>query len=515
MEEHDPVQLHASPLVKELGKLPEEFQREDLLDVIEKRGITSLRLRYPANDGRLKELKIPVDNRRQIECVLAEGERVDGSNLYRDMIDPASSDLYVVPVYSTAFLDPFSENALSVMCRFFDKNGQPARNTFDNILSRAAQRLKAETGIDLLAMGEVEYYLIFDDAERLFPSRAQSHYQESSPFSKMSAVTDEIMLILAQITGAVKYLHSEVGNIIEIVSERPELNGRRMEQHEVEFLPTPIEQTARNIMLAKWVIRSVAMKHGLNATFAPKLDEGDAGSGLHIHLAIEKDGRQQVVDKNGRLTPTSKKVIAGLLKLTPSLTAFGNTAPSAYLRLVAHQEAPTLICWGEGNRSALVRVPLGWHGVGDLARKANPDQASEFRRDVERQTIEFRVPDGSADVYMLLAAMCVAAEYGLTMKDGEKTADSLRVLGNVSGDRKLAGKLDSLPVSCYESGKALEKHRAIYERGGIFPKTAIEFALKRLYEQGDRHMNEELSRLSNKDRLREARKIMYRYLHVM
>jgi len=515
MSDYDPIRLHANPLVINLGKMPGDFQREDLLEIIEKRGINKLRLRYPANDGRLKELKIPVINRSQIECILAEGERVDGSNLFRGMIDPAFSDLYVVPIYSTAFLDPFDENALNLFCRFYDRKGRSAKDTFDNILARAARSVKDNTGIDLLALGEVEYYIIFDKERNLFPSRPQSLYHASYPFSKMSEINDEIMFTIARITGAVKYSHSEVGSIVGITSELPELNGKHMEQYEVEFLPAPIEQAARNIMLAKWIIRAVAMKHGFDATFAPKLDEGDAGNGLHIHLAFEKNGVQQVVDAKGGLTPTTKKIIAGLLKLSPGLTAFGNTVPSAYLRLVAHQEAPTMICWGEGNRSALVRVPLGWRKAGNLARRANPNQVSDFHKEGERQTIEFRVPDGSADVYMLLAALCVAAEYGLTMKDGIKTAAALRVTGNVSQNAKLAEKFGSLPVSCYESAKALEKSRRIYERGGVFPKAAIDFALKRLYDQNDRDMNEGLSRLSNKDRLREARKIMYRYLHVM
>ncbi len=514
MSEYDPIKMHANPLVGEIGKLPDDFQREDLLDIIEKRGVTNIRLRYPACDGRLKELKVPVDSLRQIESVLAEGERVDGSNLYKGTIDPGASDLYVVPIYATAFLDPFSENTLSFICRFFDKRGRPSKETFDNTLARAAASVKEHCGIEPLAMGELEYYLIFDPVE-IFPAQPQSLYHEAAPFSKMSAITDEIMLTIARITGSVKYCHSEVGNIVEVFSEKPELDGKRMEQYEVEFLPQPMEKAARDILLAKWVIRSVAMKHGLSATFAPKLDEGDAGSGMHIHLAFTKDGEQQVVDGRGSLSDTSRKVIAGLLKLAPSLTAFGNTVPSAYLRLVAQQEAPTLICWSEGNRSALVRVPLGWQNVGDLSKKANPAQITDFVRGGERQTVEFRVPDGSADVYLLLSALCVAIKTGLTMKDGLKAAQALHVVGNVAHNPKIAAKLKSLPQSCYESAKALEKDRAIYERSGVFSKAAIDFAVKRLYDQHDRYMNKDLTQLSNKDRLREARKIMYRYLHDM
>jgi glutamine synthetase len=169
MEREDILSMNANPLVRELGKLPEEWQRRDLLDIIERCGITNIRFRYPAGDGRLKELKLPVSNLYQVERLLAEGERVDGSSLFKGMIDQSYGDLYVVPIYKTAFLDPFAENALAVYCRFYDRSGKPAAITPDNVLARANERFRSKTALELLAFGEVEYYLIFDDEKRLFP----------------------------------------------------------------------------------------------------------------------------------------------------------------------------------------------------------------------------------------------------------------------------------------------------------------------------------------------------------
>jgi preprotein translocase subunit SecF len=105
----------------------------------------------------------------------------------------------------------------------------------------------------------------------------------------------------------------------------------------------------------------VAYKHGLEVSFAPKIIVGQAGSGMHFHTRLVKDGVNLMADDKG-LTDTARKVIAGYLMCSESLTAFGNTVPTSFLRLVPHQEAPTSICWGDRNRSVLVRVPLRGDG---------------------------------------------------------------------------------------------------------------------------------------------------------
>jgi glutamine synthetase len=516
MEHEELLSMNSNPLVKELGKLPEEWQREDLLTIIERCGITNVRFRYPASDGRLKELKIPVANRRQIERVLANGERVDGSSLFPGMVDHASGDIYVVPIYRTAFLNPFTDNALDICCRYVGHDGNPEPFTPDNVLARANGRFQKKTGLELYALGEIEYYLIFDEDSQLFPPRRQATYHEAAPFVKRSQVTDEILNICNRVTNHVKYTHTEVGNLVgETHDENPEIDGKRMEQHEVEFFLAPIEDMARYILISKWVIRNVAAKYGCDVTFAPKLDEGDAGSGMHFHLACRKNGKSVMVSPDGALSATAKKMIAGMLEFAPSLTAFGNTVSSAYLRLVPNQEAPTKICWSESNRCAMVRVPLGWRGVDNMAMRVNPVQQQAFEMDSDLQTVEFRVPDGSADVYLLLAGLCVAMEAGLTSKDALATVNRLHVVGNIFKDKSVLEKLSELPASCHESADALESARRLYEKDGVFPPLVINFAIKRLRDHKDEHLNEELQKLSNKDRLREARKIMYKFLHIM
>ncbi|MCK7490720.1 MAG: glutamine synthetase [Comamonadaceae bacterium] len=159
-------------------------------------------------------------------------------------------------------------------------------------------------------------------------------------------------------------------------------------------------------------MRNTAFRHGAVATFTPKLEEGVAGSGLHFHLELEKDGRNAMRGADGKLSAEARKLIGGLCEYADSLTAFGNTVSSAYLRLVPNQEAPTRICWSDLNRSALIRVPLGWTDAAHLARKVNPADTAEFTDERGgRQTVEIRSPDGSAMVHLTLAGIAMAANW--------------------------------------------------------------------------------------------------------
>mgnify|MGYP000028354418 FL=1 len=215
------------------------------------------------------------------------------------------------------------------------------------------------------------------------------------------------MAYIAQAGGQIKYGHSEVGNFT--------LNGMIYEQNEIEFLPVNAEDAADQLMIAKWIIRNLAYKHGYNITFAPKITTGKAGSGLHIHMRIMKDGQNQML-KEGVLSETARKAIAGMMELAPSITAFGNTNPTSYFRLVPHQEAPTNICWGDRNRSVLVRVPLGWAAKTDMCMTANPLETESHYDTTQKQTVEMRSPDGSADLYQLIAGLAVACRHGFEIE---------------------------------------------------------------------------------------------------
>ena len=131
-------------------------------------------------------------------------------------------------------------------------------------------------------MGELEYYVITPE-QHDFPARDQRGYHESAPFTKLNDFRTLCMSYIARTGASIKYGHSEVGNFV--------LDGYNYEQNEIEFLPVPAPEAADQLMLAKWVIRNLAYRNGLNVTFAPKITTGKAGSGLHIHMKLMSDDK--------------------------------------------------------------------------------------------------------------------------------------------------------------------------------------------------------------------------------
>lgn len=494
------IQMNPNRLVQFLGKLPEEFTKRDIVRFIEANDIQMVNFRYVGGDGRLKQLNFVINDKADLDNLLSVGERVDGSSLF-SYIDTASSDLYVIPRYKTAFVNPFSTiPALDMLCSYYTHEAEPLASSPENVLRKAHEMLKVGTGMNLEAMGELEYY-VFSKKHEFYPSTPQKGYHESSPFSKWERLRYEAMKTIAESGGKIKYGHSEVGFIDD--------EDREMEQHEIEFQPVPLEDAADQIIVAKYILRMIGFKHSVPISFAPKVVSGHAGSGLHIHSKLVKGSRNMFVEKDG-LSEMARKTIAGYLKLARSLTAFGNTVPISYLRLVPHQEAPTNVCWGSRNRSALVRVPLGWLGVKDMVKHANPQEPTGLTSGVENQTIEFRAPDGSANIYYLLAGLTVAAKYGMDMKDALEYADKLYVDVNIFDEDKkaLRDKLPQLPTSCWESAECLLEDREIYERGGVFSPALIDGTLDMLRSYDDKDLSE---RLFGKED--EIEKIVEKYLY--
>ncbi len=502
-----------NPLSLILDKPRESFSREDLVKVIETRDIERIVFHYTALDGKFKELKIPVADRLQAERVLADGERVDGSSLFRGMVDAAVSDLYVIPVYKSAFLNPFDDGSLDFTCRYMTRDGVLAPFALDTILQKASDLFRRSTGAELHALGELEFFLLSDPTSRIYVSKKQRGYHASAPFLKGGLILDEMVRTIAQITGSVKYAHSEVGYVDHVRSNLDEIRDKQAEQLEIEFLPAPVEEMGDDLVLARWLIRNVAYKHGCVATFTPKLEEGVAGNGLHVHMEAVKNGKNIMTGPDGRLSDTARKIIGGLCTYADSLTAFGNTVSSAYLRLVPNQEAPTRVCWSDMNRSAMIRVPLGWSNVENLARRVNPQQTTSLDQSDSRQTVELRSPDGSALVHLLLAGITMAAEWGMAHPESATIADRLYVTGNIFQDRQLLARLDSLPTSCVESSRLLQAKRELYERDGIFPPSIIDYMAAMLKKENDENMNRYLVDLPADDRLMETRKIMHKDLH--
>jgi glutamine synthetase len=319
----------------------------------------------------------------------------------------------------------------------------------------------------------------------LFHAQDQRGYHESIPFTKWEHLRAEAMRAIAQSGGMIKYGHSEVGNFT--------VGDQLFEQNEIEFIPSRLDEAADQLLIAKWILRTLAYKYGVSISFAPKITTGKAGSGMHVHTKLVKDG-QKVMLKEGKLSDTAKKLIAGFMKLSPSLTAFGNINPTSYFRLVPHQEAPTNICWGDRNRSTLVRVPLGWTGKNDMSRLVNPKEP-DYELDIsERQTVEYRAADGSADIYLLMAGLAVAARHGLTAPDSLEYAEKTYVDVNIFHDenKHRTSELSQLPTSCWESAEALENQKTAYLEHGVFSEGMLNWIETYLKSFNDKNLRAEI-----------------------
>ncbi len=531
--------LNANPVVAYLQKPAAQFTKEDIIRYISENEIQMVNFMYPGGDGKLKTLNFVITDLDYLETILTCGERVDGSSLF-SFIQAGSSDLYVLPRFRTAFLDPFAEiPTLTMLCSFFDKDGQPLASAPEQTLRKASETFTKVTGMQFEAMGELEYYVISAE-EGVFPAVDQHGYHESAPYAKTNAFRTKCMKYIAQTGGQIKYGHSEVGNFT--------LDGLTYEQNEIEFLPVPVEQAADQLMLAKWVIRNLAYEEDYDVTFAPKITTGKAGSGLHIHMRIMKDGRNQMLQE-GVLSEAARKMIAGMMDVAPAITAFGNKNPTSYFRLVPHQEAPTNVCWGDRNRSVLVRVPLGWAAGIDMSAVANeseecrvkseeglarrPEGESQFatapgtaaansslftlhsslytlHSSLNKQTVEMRSPDGSADLYQLLAGLCVACRHGFEMENALQVAEDTYVNVNIhdaqNADR--LAQLAQLPDSCTASADCIERQRSVFEQYDVFSPAMIDGIIAQLRAFDDATLRKDIE-----DKPEEILKLVTRYFH--
>ncbi|MEN8117355.1 MAG: glutamine synthetase family protein [Bacteroidota bacterium] len=496
------ILMNPNKLVKYLKKPAREFTKYDIIKFIDDHDIEMLNFRYVGEDGKLKTLNFVITSKDYLESILSTGERVDGSSLFSH-IEADHSDLYVIPRFRTAFVNPFTEQkTLDILCSFYTKEGKPLESAPEYILKKATTKFTEDTGFAFKAMGELEYYII-SKKEDLYSAEDQKGYHTASPFTNWENLRTEALKIIAQSGGKIKYGHSEVGNFTT--------DTHMFEQHEIEFNPVLAEEAVEQLIIAKWILRMLGQKYGVTISFAPKITVGKAGSGLHIHMMLEKDGVNYMADEVG-LTDTAKKMIVGILNKAQSLTAFGNTVPTSYLRLVPHQEAPTMICWGDSNRSVLVRVPLGWIAKTNMIKDANPQERVDVPYIPGKQTVEFRVPDGSADLYHLMAGLILAAKDGILSDNSLERAKDLYIDVNIFDEKhkNILDRLDALPGSCYESADSLEKEAGFYQKDSVFPKGTIEGFVTKLRSFDDKNLSE---RLYNKKE--EIRTLVEQYIHCM
>ena len=182
------IALSKNLIVKALGKPQADFTKDDIIRYVTENDIEMINFMYPAGDGRLKTLNFVINNRDYLETILISGERVDGSSLF-SFIEAGNSDLYVMPRYSTAFVDPFAEiPTVTMLCSFFDKEGNALATSPEQTLRKACSAFRQATGLEFEAMGELEYYVIsLTPACSRPPTNAGTMNRHHMPNSMISA----------------------------------------------------------------------------------------------------------------------------------------------------------------------------------------------------------------------------------------------------------------------------------------------------------------------------------------
>jgi len=445
--------LPASRLERVLGKPSSEWSVDDLIDLVRDRRIRLVSLMHVGGDGRLKTLDFVPRDKGHLRDVLVAGERADGSSLFGSLgVPTAASDIVLRPRIQTAFIDPFAwESTLCLVCGHNGRDGEPLAESPDTMLHRAYERTLAETGVELHALGELEFFLGKTRLEGDISGANDCGYHAASPFVFGEGLRRQAMALLAEIGTPVKYGHSEVGYV---PSDRPE--DLIWEQHEIELSLQPLPRAAEAVVLTAWVLRNLAHRARMRCSFDPIVKPGHAGSGLHFHMSPVVDGEHRGgVDDAGELSKEGRWLVGGLARLGGALMAFGNTEPSSFVRLTQGKEAPSTVTWGRFNRKVLIRLPV-------VAR--DPEG-----RVVTPPTIEFRLPDGSAQPHLLLAGIA----QGLVLGSRDEKLDSL-LEETRAGMGQGAQRAEPVPRDFDEVALLLDRHRGDLEAGGVFPSNVVD-----------------------------------------
>lgn len=447
-----PDPFPARRLERLLGKPSARWTVADLVDLWRDERLALLSLMHVGGDGWLKALDFAPRSAAHLRDVLEGGERADGSSLFAGL-RPGASDILLRPRVASAFLDPFSaQPTLALLCGHAERDGAPLAASPDSIVRAAAARVQAELGLELQALGEVEFFLGRRPVEGEEAGAGDRGYHATAPFVFGERLRREALVLLGALGVPVKYGHAEVGWV-----PAAEAGGVHWEQHEVELALAPLPDAADHVVLVQWVLRHLAAREGLACRFDPLLLRGHAGSGLHVHLSPVRDGAHLARrDADGRLAPPAQWLVAGLVRHGAALMAFGNRVEGSFLRLSQGKETPAAVTWGEADRHALVRLPI-------TARA--PDG-----REVAPPTLEFRLPDGSAHPHLLLAGVAQACISGRATPDLDALLEATRSDVVHPG----AGVVTSLPTCAREVADALHAQRRVLEAGGVFPEALLE-----------------------------------------
>ena len=355
--------------------------REDLLRLLRERNIRFLRLQFIDIMGVLKNVEVPAS---QFEKALDGDILFDGSSI-QGFVRVEESDMVLRPDYSSFVVLPWGDpdNAVArLICDVYTADGRPFEGDPRFVLKRHIEAARA-LGYEMMAGVEAEFFLFHRAADGSVTriTHDAGGYFDLTPVDLGEVARRDIINVLEMMGFEVEAGHHEVAP----------------GQHEIDFRYADALTTADDLATFKFVVRNIALQHGLHATFMPKPIQGQNGSGMHTHQSLFRDGENAFYDPvtDDQLSQVMRAYVAGLLKHARSFCAVTNPLVNSYKRLVPGYEAPVNVAWSHQNRSPMVRVP---------ARREKGTRA------------EVRMPDPSANPYLALAVQLAAGLDGV--RDG-------------------------------------------------------------------------------------------------
>ncbi|MDI6639245.1 MAG: type I glutamate--ammonia ligase [Methanocellales archaeon] len=356
-------------------------KKKDVFEAVERHNVRFVRLQFTDIMGVVKNVAIPVS---QLEKAL-EGELMfDGSSI-EGFVRIEESDMFLRPDPSTFTVFPWKPNDVTVarlMCDVYNPDGEPFEGCPRNNLKRVIKEAE-KMGFTMNVGPEAEFFLFLRDQNGSVTTKThdQGSYFDLSPVDLGENARRDMVLTLEQMGFEIEASHHEVAP----------------GQHEIDFKHANALTTADNLITFKFIVRIIAQRHDLHATFMPKPLFGEYGSGMHTHQSLFAGKKNAFYDPDApyQLSETAMHYMGGLLAHARGMTAITNPLINSYKRLVPGYEAPIHIAWSEQNRSPLVRVPAR-RGVGTR--------------------VELRSPDPSCNPYLALSVMLKAGLDGIKNK---------------------------------------------------------------------------------------------------
>jgi glutamine synthetase len=355
--------------------------REDVLELLRSQGVRFLRLQFSDISGIIKNVEVP---QSQYEKALDGDIMFDGSSI-QGFVRVEESDMVLKPDYDTFAIFPWGdpENRVArLICDVYTADGKPFEGDPRYVLKRHIEAA-AKLGYQMMAGCEAEFFLFHRSAEGQ-PTR-DTHdaggYFDLTPVDLGEVARRDIVNVLEMMGFEVEAAHHEVAQ----------------GQHEIDFRYNDALSTADDLSTFKFVVRNIALQHGLHATFMPKPIFGQNGSGMHTHQSLFQGSENAFHDPKAadQISKVMRWYVGGLLKHARAFCAVTNPLVNSYKRLVPGYEAPVNVAWSHRNRSPLVRIP---------ARRGKGTR------------LELRMPDPSANPYLALAVQLAAGIDGIKNK---------------------------------------------------------------------------------------------------